>query len=292
MERVESRIQIMTDRHIGAIAEASSASKTWFKSDRALALADLAEGLSRWRLWGLLAWQDIKQRYRRSSLGPFWLTISMGVMIGTLGMLYGKLFKMEIQEYLPFLCIGLLTWTFISTSITEGCSVFVTSESVIKQIKLPLSSYVYRLVWRNLIIFGHNFIVFVFVAVFFEIWPGMAGFLAVPGLLLISLNAIWVALLLGMICARFRDVPLIVASFVQIAFFLTPILWQPSLLGERVGFVAMNPFYHLLEIVRSPLLGQVPTVPNWVASVIISVVGWSVTFVLFARFRKRIAYWL
>lgn len=126
-------------------------------SDSSLALADLTEGLARWRLWGLLAWQDIKQRYRRSSLGPFWLTISMGVMIGTLGVLYGKLFKMAIQEYLPFLCLGLLTWTFISTSILEGCTVFIASESVIKQIKLPLSSHVYRLVWRNLIILGHNF---------------------------------------------------------------------------------------------------------------------------------------
>lgn len=261
-------------------------------SDSSLALADLTEGLARWRLWGLLAWQDIKQRYRRSSLGPFWLTISMGVMIGALGFLYGKLFKMEIQEYLPFLCLGLLAWTLISTTITEGCTVFIASESVIKQIKLPLSSHVYRLVWRNLIIFGHNFVVFVLVAVFFGIWPGEAGILVVLGLLLIVLNATWAALLLGMICTRFRDVPLIVASLVQIVFFLTPILWQPSLLGRHIGFVDMNPFYHLIEIIRSPLLGRSPPVLSWVAALIIGAVGWLGTFLLFARFRKRIAYWL
>lgn len=292
MERVESQIPRMANGFGGRTSQATAASNAMIRSDRALAVADLAEGIARWRLWGLLAWQDIKQRYRRSSLGPFWLTISMGVMIATLGLLYGKLFKMEIQEYLPFLCLGLLTWTFISTSITEGCTVFITSESVIKQIKLPLSSYVYRLVWRNLIIFGHNFVVFVLVAVFFEIWPGEIGLLAVPGLLLIAFNAVWVALVLGMVCTRFRDVPLIVASVVQIAFFLTPILWQPNLLGDRIGLVDMNPFYHMIELVRSPLLGQVPAIHNWVASFIISAIGWPVTFVLFARFRKRIAYWL
>jgi ABC-type polysaccharide/polyol phosphate export permease len=292
MERVESQVQIIANRLFGATSVTSSVCNAGVKSDGALALADLAEGLARWRLWGLLAWQDIKQRYRRSSLGPFWLTISMGVMIGTLGVLYGKLFKMEIQEYLPFLCLGFLTWIFISTSITEGCTVFITSESIIKQIKLPLSSHVYRLVWRNLIILGHNFVVFVVVALVFRVWPGQSGLLVIPGLLVIALNVTWIALLLGIISSRFRDVPLIVASLVQVVFFLTPILWKPSLLGRRVGFVDMNPFYHLIEIVRMPLLGHSPTFLSWIAALVIAAIGWSTTFLLFSRFRKRIAYWL
>lgn len=261
-------------------------------SDSSLALADLTDGLVRWRLWGLLAWQDIKQRYRRSSLGPFWLTISMGVMIGTLGVLYGKLFKMEIQEYLPFLCLGLLSWTLISTTITEGCTVFIASESVIKQVKLPLSSHVYRLVWRNLIIFGHNFVVFVLVAVVFNVRPGLVGLLILPGLLLTVLNAAWVTLLLGMICARFRDIPPIVASLIQVVFFLTPILWERGLLGRHVGLVDFNPFYHFIELLRSPLLGRFPSEANWLSVIFITVFGWGLTFLFFARFRRRIAYWL
>lgn len=292
MERTGSWIHILTSRFCGTGSDTQSASTAGLNPDRALAAADLAEGLARWRLWGLLAWQDIKQRYRRSSLGPFWLTISMGVMIGTLGLLYGKLFKIDTQEYLPFLCLGLLTWAFISTTITEGCSVFIASESIIKQMKLPLSSYVYRLIWRNLIIFGHNFVVFVVVALVFNIWPGLSGLLVIPGLLAIALNATWIALVLGIICARFRDVPLIVASLIQVVFFLTPILWQPNLLGEHVGFVEMNPFYHLIEVVRMPLLGHAPPASSWMATLVIGAIGWVITFLIFSRFRKRIAYWL
>jgi ABC-type polysaccharide/polyol phosphate export permease len=151
---------------------------------------------------------------------------------------------------------------------------------------------VYRLVWRNLIIFGHNFVVFILVAFVFGIWPGESGLLVLPGLLLIALNVMWIALLLGIICSRFRDVPLIVASIVQVIFFLTPILWQPSLLGQHPGFVDMNPFYHLIELVRMPLLGHSPPLASWMTALVIGAIGWFGTFMLFSRFRKRITYWL
>lgn len=272
--------------------ESSGGSSRAEASPGALARADLLDGLAQWRLTGLMGWQDIRQRYRRSILGPLWLTLSMAVMVGSLGILYGALFRLPFEDYLPFLALGFLTWGLISGAVTDGCAVFTTSDVFIKQIKLPLSLFVYRMVWRNLIIFAHNLVVYLGVALLFRIWPGAVGLLVLPGLILIILNAVWVGIFFGMICARFRDVPQIVASLLQVAFFLTPIIWKPELLGERVSLAQTNPFYHFVELVRAPLLGDAPTALSWGVVIATTVLGWIVTILFFRRFRARVAYWV
>ena len=265
-------------------------------SQTSLALSDIIGGAHASHLWGLLGWQDIRRRYRRSMLGPFWLTISMGVLVAALGALYGTLLKVESAVYVPYLALGFITWTLISGLITDGCAAFISSESIIKQTNLPLSVHVYRIVWRNLLIFFHNAAIFVAVAALFAIWPGWTGFLALPGLVLLCLNGMWVALLLGIVSARFRDVPPIVASVVRILFFMTPIIWMPELMPGRALMLAVvldfNPFFHFVELVRAPLLGQVPGVASWLAVSGILLGGCVVTFAMFRRYRRRIAYWV
>ena len=157
-------------------------------SQFAAALVDLIKGARSFHLWGLLGWQDIRRRYRRSIIGPFWLTISMGVLVAVLSILYGALLRVEIADYAPFLALGFIVWTLISGFISEGCVAFTGAESIIKQVDLPLSVHVYRVVWRNLIIFFHNAAIFIVVAIIFSIWPGWVGLLALPGLGLLCLN--------------------------------------------------------------------------------------------------------
>ena len=261
-------------------------------SQTVLALRDVVEGAGAFRLWGMLGWQDIRQRYRRSTLGPFWLTISMGALVGGLGVLYSGLFKMDVADYLPFVAAGLILWGLISGLITEGCAVFIDAEATIKQVNLPLSVHVYRVVWRNFIVFAHNIIIYVAAAVFFSIQPGWIGLLALPGLVLFCLNGVWMGLLLGLISARFRDVPQIVASVVQVTFFLTPIIWKPELLPDRAFMLDFNPFFHLMELVRAPSLGQAPGLSSWLATLGITLGGWLVTLLIYRRYRWRIAYWV
>ena len=274
-------------------AGASSASAPPPAASQAeLALLDLVQGARARYLWGLLGWQDLRRRYRRSMLGPFWLTISMGVLVAALGTLYGTLLKLEIAEYVPFLALGFIVWSLISGLITDGCTAFISVESIIKQTNLPLSVHVYRIVWRNFLIFCHNAAIFVVVAALFAIWPGWTGLLALPGLVLLCLNGIWVGLLLGIISARFRDVPPIVASVVRILFFVTPIIWMPELMPGRALVLDFNPLYHFVELVRAPLLGQVPGFVSWLAVSGITLGGWLVAFVLLRGYRWRIAYWV
>jgi lipopolysaccharide transport system permease protein len=239
-----------------------------------------------------MGWNDILQRYRRSLLGPFWLTASMAVMVVSLGVLYAQLFKTSIDDFLPYLCVGLLIWNLIASFMTEGGAIFTTSESYIKQIRLPYSVYVYRSAWSKLIIFAHNFVIYFGVLIYFRIWPGATGLLAIPALLLVVLNGALVTVYIGIFSARFRDIPQLISSVVQIIFFVTPIMWKPELLGRRAYIADLNPFYHLLEIVRAPLLGHVPSLLNYLAVLLITAVNLGLAGLVFTRFRSRIAYWI
>ena len=261
-------------------------------SQVAAALFDLVKGARSFHLWGLLGWQDVRRRYRRSIIGPFWLTISMGVLVAVLGILYGALLKVEIADYAPFLALGFITWTLVSGFINEGCTAFTDAGSIIKQADLPLSVHVYRVVWRNFLIFCHNAAIFVVVAVIFSIRPGWTGFLVVPGLVLLCLNGVWMGLLFGLVSARFRDIPPVMDSIVRIFFFVTPIIWMPELLPGRAVLLDVNPFFHYVELVRAPLLGQVPQLASWLAVLGMTLGGWLAALIMFRNYRRRVAYWV
>ena len=225
-------------------------------------------------------------------LGPFWLTISTGAMIAGMGPLYGRLFKQEISTYFPYLAVSFIVWQLIAALVQDSCGAFIAAEGMIKQVKLPLSVHVLRLIWKNLVLFAHNLVIIVIVMLSFSL-PLSWGFLLLPlGLLVIAFNALWLGILLGMFSARFRDIPQIVASITQVAFFLTPVMWHVSMLGEYSWTVTLNPFFDFLEIVRAPLLGKAPDQKAWLAVGLISVVGALGTLTFFSRFRARIAYWI
>ncbi len=264
-----------------------SPAKSW-----ALTLADLWEGVTLWRLWGVMGWNDVLQRYRRSILGPFWLTLSMAVMIGTLGVLYAHLFRIDVADFMPYLCLGLLTWGFISNLLNEAGTVFIGSEAYIRQMRLPFTMHICRFVWRNLIIFAHNAVVYVAVAAIFQIPPSWTMLLAIPGLLLIVVNAVSVGLVLGMVSARFRDIPQIITSLTQVIFFVTPIVWKPEMLGDRMMFALLNPVHHFIELLRAPLLGHVPSATSYAIVLLFTLLSAMVSVSFLHQFRSRIAYWI
>ncbi len=257
-----------------------------------LAFADLFAGFLRYDLWPSLAWQEIRRRYRRSTLGPLWLTISTGAFIVGLGPLYGKLFNQELSSYLPYIAISFVIWALLSGMITDACNVFVAEESIFKQIKLPFTIFCFALVTRNLIILAHNVVIILIV---FMIYPPpiTINLLLLPlGLLVIALNGLWVSLSLGLLCTRFRDIPQIVTSVLQLTMFITPVMWKADMVGRHTWIVHWNPMYHFLELIRAPLYGHAPLMNTWLAVLAITFVGWTVTMLVFARYRTRIPYWV
>lgn len=257
----------------------------------AKALADLRGAGLQYKLWSALGWQDIKQRYRRSFLGPFWLTLSTAILVVAMGPLYGTLLGQKISSYFPYVAASMIVWFFISALVTDSCQVFIAAEGHIKQTRLPISLFVFQMIWRNCIIFAHNLVILIPLYLFTSATVNIDTFLALPGMLLLIINAVWLGLLLGMVCVRFRDVPMIVASLLQVAFFLTPIFWKPEMLGRHQWVAHVNPLYHMVEVMRDPLVGKVPSMLSWAVVAGMACIGMGVAFFLFSRFRARIAYW-
>ena len=256
------------------------------------AVADLLGGVLTYHVWATLGWQDIKQRYRRSVLGPFWLTISTGVMVAGIGLLYARIFKQATNDYIPYLAIGLVVWNFLAALINESCTAFIAADQIIKQVKLPLTIHVSRVIWRNVIMFAHNAVILLVVELIYRKGSLLSVVLVLPGFLLILLNGLWVCLLLGVLCARFRDIPQIIANLVQVTFFMTPIMWQFGLLGRRSYLATWNPFFHAIELLRAPLLSQAYPVSSLVFLCVMFAIGFPLSLALFTRFRARVAYWV
>jgi len=262
------------------------------RHDLQRALRDLAGGARSYHIWGRLGWQDIRQRYRRSLLGPFWITISAAAMIGGIGMLYSRLLHQETEEYIPFLSVGLLIWTFIATLINEGCTTFTGADQFIKQVKLPLTVHVWRAVWRNVIILGHNLLILVPVFIFYHRSVDASALLSLLGIVLLAFNGVTLGIGLGLLCARFRDVPPIIGSLVQLAFFVTPVMFPTKALGQHEWIAQLNPFFHFLQIVRAPLIGTKIEPESWVFAILASLFMALASLALFVRFRARIPYWV
>lgn len=262
--------------------------------------ADLSGGWEQRELWGHLGWQDIKQRYRRSILGPIWISITMAVTAIALGVLYAGLFGNDISVQLPYILVGFIIWGFISGCIGEGAEVFTANVGLITHLPSPLSVHVYRLIWRQVLFFLHNLVVYAVMLVVFPQPLKWIDLAAVPAFGLLALNGAWVALFLGIVTTRFRDLLPITQSIVQLAFFLTPIVWiyedllnspNPAI-AQRARLAELNPFLHFIEIVRRPMLGQDQRVLNWVVVLGITIVGWALTLLLLKRFRSRVSYWV
>ena len=258
-----------------------------------LAAQDLQEGLSLWRLFLTLGWLDIRLRYRGSVLGPFWLTLSTGVMVAALGVLYSALFKMALPDYLPFLAVSLVLWGFVSSIVAEGSACFTGSEGMIRSVRMPFLVYAARVVVRNLLVLAHNVLVIVVVYAVFNRWPGPALLWVLPGLVLWIVDALAISMLLGALCARFRDIAPIVGSVMNIAFFVSPIIWKPELLKEAAVWLPLNPFYALLETIRAPLVeGHTGGLAVWAAAILYSLVLGAAAMTFFKRFRGRLAFWV
>jgi ABC-type polysaccharide/polyol phosphate export permease len=257
---------------------------------------DLIRGLRRYDLWGRLGWLEIKRRYRRTVIGPFWTCLSLLVFVIVIGSVGSGLLSRQAEEYLPFLVAGMIVWVTLQSVLIESVTVFVAGTGLLRQMSFEYSILVYSLLWRNFIIFAHNLLVyFLIFLVFAPEKLGFANLLAIPGLIVLAVNCTWLSLLLGMAALRFRDLQQLVLSVVQVSMFVTPLFWPPDGLEglRRILFVGLNPLYHLLTIVRDPLLGsQLPPVNSWIAVTLITTMGWALTYALFAKFRKRIPYWL
>lgn len=242
--------------------------------------------------WLYLGFQDIRLRYRRSMIGPWWVTISTALMIGALGFLWSNIFVTPLKTYMAFFATGYVFWIWISSQISEATVGFIQFESAIRQTNLPFPVYILRLSVRNIIILLHNLVI-----VFFVIFMIGDGFnintlYIIPAILLIQFMLIMLCIIIAIFCTRYRDMNQVIIVLLQIIFFFSPIIWQPSSLKSHYELLQYNPIFHWMEIIRQPLLGNIASMDSWMFVIInASFLFLFTTFVL-GKFRNRISIWL
>lgn len=279
----------LTDRRVaGSLYRAGAESQAY------AALQDILRSFGVWRMAGVLAWNDIVMRYRRSLIGPFWITIQSSVWAFAIALVYGALFGQDMKSFLPHVAVGIILWTLLGNLIQDGTVAFSHSAPYMLQAQMPKAIFVARVVVRQAIIFLHNVPVIVFILLWAGVPIGMHMLPALLGLALFLLAGTGVGLLVATIGARFRDLTQATQNILQVMFFLTPVMWKEEMLPAWLRFyiVDLNPLAVMLDIVRGPLLAE--TVPDihWITAVTASVASLVAGFAVFARFRRRIPYWL
>lgn len=258
------------------------------------AIIDILSGIKNYHIYMTLGWQDVLTRYRRSRIGAFWLTINMMVMICVLWAVFGTIFRAPVAQFLPSLTIGIIVWGLISSLIIEGAQSFIFAQEMILQVRLPLTTHILRVLWRNLIITGHNAVIAPIVFLIFMRPVHGIAIASIFGLFLVIINAFWMMLILAIVCTRYRDLVQIVQNAMQVLFYATPIIWNQDMLPGRysIFILNMNPFYHLLNIVREPILGRPASIENWLVSILMACVGNAIAIAFFSKYRNRVSYWL
>lgn len=249
------------------------------------------------RMLGLsffLGSQDVRLMYRRSVLGQFWITISMAVTFAAIGSVFGLIFNSPIIEYLPFLGCGLVLFNFLSLIINDGASAFIAAEPLIRQLALPPLVYFLRSIWKTFFVLLHNAIALAVLLLIIPQGFSPAVLLVVPGVIIAGSGMAGLALALGVLAARYRDVPQIVAAVVQVCFYLTPIVWLPEALPVEARDIVLtwNPFHHMIEVMREPLLNHYPTPGAWGTAILLAIAFLALGAGAYTWKRRMLAFWV
>lgn len=283
-------VSLTTTDYIAPQAETAFST---FSHDYSLAWQDVRDGISNYKTWSFMGFSEVRRRYRRTLIGPFWTTISLGIFIGCMGIMLSNIWHSSPKQFLPYFCSGFICWTIIQTIVLEGCATFTSAETYIRQVSLPYTLYACLIIWRNMIVFFHHLLILGLVLLYSRTPITFNTLLVLPGLIIVFVTGVWVTTFLGMICARYRDIQQIITSMLQLAMFVTPIMWKPDQLGRKGVLIAdLNPLYHFISIIRLPLIGEAPSVLNWSVSIGITIAGSVFTLLFLSKYYRRIIFWL
>lgn len=277
------------------VSQSTRSTSESFRADFFHGLQIYVASLLTWRIWIYMAFTDIRRRYQRTLIGPFWVTLSIAIFVGSIGVIFPVLWQMEMKSYLPFFASGYILWMFVSSVLSEGCGTFIDSVGLIKQTALPYAVYANNVVIRNVIVLFHHLTVYFIVMLIFQVPMNLNTLLFFPALLLLCFSGSWLCILLGLLSSRFRDIRQMVASVLQISMFVTPIFWSPSQLGtgtKATLLIEMNPLFHFIQVARAPLLGQQPAFSDWMVVLVMGMIGWVITLRVLGKYRKHLVFWL
>lgn len=256
---------------------------------------DFKESIKFHQLVKILISLDIKRRYRRSYLGPFWTTISLAVNILIVTTIFTSIGSGSIWSNLSYTAIGVVLWHFISTSALEACDTFIQSATIIRQANAPIYVYIYRVILRNLIFFLHNLLIILIIYIIAPWHIGLNLFYAIAGFFFLLINVFSLSILLSIFTARFRDIGQLVSNLLPIIFYITPIIWKrgfTEIVNKIDSLLIYNPIYSSISIIREPLLGHATDLRCWYVVFFITPLLFTISIYCYGKFSKRVAFWI
>ncbi|WP_411849796.1 ABC transporter permease [Stenotrophomonas sp. LGBM10] len=253
---------------------------------------DLQEGIKGAKVAFYIAMGDIRARYRRSVLGPFWQSLATAIGVVGLGLLWSQLLNIDREKFIPTLTAGLIIWQMLSGVLIESCGLFVRQASIIRNVVMPLSVHPMSVVTRYLVNFVHSLLVFLIVVVFMHIDVNWNTLLFFPGMLLVVANLLWLSFVFGVLGARYRDLEYGVASVMPMLFLISPVMYRLEFLPFSSLILEFNPFTYLIEVLRAPMLGHVPSMTTYIVLVVMALVGWILAFWFLHKAKLRLPFWI
>ncbi|MCP2669699.1 ABC transporter permease [Maricaulaceae bacterium EIL42A08] len=257
------------------------------------ALRDIFQAVLRWRLWMAFAIEDLRQTYRRSLLGVLWISFGFAIFVAVKIFIFGTMLdRANDQYYSAYLMIGFYIWFYVSSSITSGTGVFINSEGWIRNDPIELPVFVFQNVVRHAFDLLMTGLVVVIGMVYLGLGASAYTFMVLPALLALLVNALWVNLLLGVLCLRFRDLVHLINAIIRVMFFMTPIFWLPEQLPARaMELLYWNPFAHFIWIFRTPIIDQQFALDSWIYVSVLTIIGWIAAILAYAITRRRLVFW-
>ena len=242
--------------------------------------------------WLYLAISDIRRKYARTSVGYFWSIFNPILFITIVGACYSMIFNTPVSVLVPHLSISYFTWQFVTSCINESAPLIHSHGIILKTSRITAPMLMLRTIARNLIIFLQNVILSVLIIAYFQGLPVYVE-LSIVGIFLILLAITPLCFIIALFTSRYHDIEQIIQSVLLIVFFVTPILWLPSMLKpEQMWLVNWNPVFYFLELVRGPMLGTWPPLISYIVAVGMSASLTLAAFVLYSRVRPRLAHWI
>ena len=252
-----------------------------------------------WRaryFWVHLAMADLRSRWRRSFFGALWSIIQPLGMTLLLALVFSKMFNSDIYSYAPYILSGIIVWKCIIACVTGGALSFVQADAYIKQFQHPLAIYTLRTVLTSIIVLALASTALLGWALI--VLPENFGWHWLSVLTIFPLLALvlWpLSTLLAYIGARFRDVPHATGLIMQALWFISPVYFEVKMFrkGGLDILVDYNPIYHVLQLVRAPLLDGVwPTLANYMFPLVTAVVFALLAWLVGRSAEKKVIFYL
>ncbi len=253
---------------------------------------DLRRSLALTPYWMKLAYGQVRGKYHRLALGLLWHPLGFALVVSLISYVFGALFGRETYFFLPYLAAGFAVWGFVTGCITGGVTAFTSNQRHILSRKTPLAMFAWKAVGVAAIGFLLE-IPFFFIACAYVGRPvEPVALMTLPGAALLLWNGLWVSLFFGVAVTRFRDLGELTQSALRVLFLVTPIIWSIDINPRIANVSQWNPFYHVVELIRAPLLGSMPSLDSYLIVGGIALAGTVLTLPLFAMSIRRIPYWL